>query len=175
MLRLKINSTNNFLSEALNSYNIATFFVTSAGGDVKECEVDIEDFDTKIEVIFKNTKETFAKPIKLGNLITLLFKIYGDCKIPLLDLIFVPAEGKLYNEDGTHEELTEKETQILCSLYLANNLQLRQSELNTRVFGFNNETNSNALESHIYRLRQKILSLTPSAILNTIPGGYKLS
>ncbi len=71
--------------------------------------------------------------------------------------------------------LTEKETSILKYLYRAGSKVVGRDTLLAEVWGYNSGVTTHTLETHIYRLRQKI-ELDPSSaeILVTEAGGYRL-
>ena len=85
--------------------------------------------------------------------------------------------AKLLLEDGSNQKarLTEKETSILKYLYRAGEKAVGRDVLLNEVWGYNRGVTTHTLETHIYRLRQKI-EANPSAakILVTEPGGYRL-
>ena len=72
--------------------------------------------------------------------------------------------------------LTEKETAILKYLYRAGNKVVGRETLLNEVWGYNANVTTHTLETHIYRLRQKIERNPPEAeILITDRGGYRLA
>ncbi|MBV8737929.1 MAG: response regulator transcription factor [Alphaproteobacteria bacterium] len=85
--------------------------------------------------------------------------------------------AKLLTEPGTHKKvrLTEKETAILKYLYRAGDRVIDRDTLLGEVWGYNAGVTTHTLETHVYRLRQKI-ERDPAAaqILVTEPGGYRL-
>ena len=71
--------------------------------------------------------------------------------------------------------LTEKETSILKYLYRAGSKVVGRDTLLAEVWGYNSGVTTHTLETHIYRLRQKIEQDPSSAeILVTEAGGYRL-
>src|SRR5437868_6131361 len=71
--------------------------------------------------------------------------------------------------------LTEKETAILKYLYRAGAKVIGRDTLLGEVWGYNAGVTTHTLETHIYRLRQKIEREPAKAeILVTEPGGYRL-
>lgn len=89
---------------------------------------------------------------------------------------FRPAMKVLEDEGaGTKIRLTEKETNILKFLYRADNAPVPRETLLEEVWGYNAQVSTHTLETHIYRLRQKI-EQDPSAadLLLTVEGGYCL-
>jgi len=72
--------------------------------------------------------------------------------------------------------LTEKETNILKYLYRAGGKAVARDELLEEVWGYNSGVTTHTLETHVYRLRQKIEPVKGEAsLLLTQPGGYSLA
>jgi len=89
---------------------------------------------------------------------------------------FRPATKLLTNDRGSKVRLTEKETSILRYLYRAGGKVVGRDELLQEVWGYNAEVTTHTLETHIYRLRQKIeKNPSSAALLVTEAGGYKLT
>jgi len=78
-------------------------------------------------------------------------------------------------DKGSKVRLTEKETSILRYLYRSGQKAVQRDVLLQEVWGYNSGVTTHTLETHIYRLRQKI-EKDPSnaALLVTEGGGYKL-
>ena len=88
---------------------------------------------------------------------------------------FRPAGKMLMDEKQRKVRLTEKETNILKYLYRAGPKAVPREELLTEVWGYNAGVTTHTLETHVYRLRQKIEPDPSSArILLTEAGGYRL-
>ena len=88
---------------------------------------------------------------------------------------FKPASKLLVDEGGQKVRLTEKETSILKYLYRAGEKTVSREVLLHEVWGYNAGVTTHTLETHIYRLRQKIeKDPSNSEILVTETGGYKL-
>jgi DNA-binding response OmpR family regulator len=88
---------------------------------------------------------------------------------------FQPSSKLLVGPKGNKVRLTEKETAILRFLYRAGLRPISREVLLQEVWGYNSGVTTHTLETHIYRLRQKIEkdAATPE-ILVTEAGGYKL-
>lgn len=97
-----------------------------------------------------------------------------DARFVLGPYLFQPAHKQLTTEAGDKVRLTEKETSILKFLLRAGDVVPRETLLG-EVWGYNAAVTTHTLETHIYRLRQKI-EPDPSnaALLLTAPGGYWL-
>ena len=88
---------------------------------------------------------------------------------------FRPSAKLLVSGSGSKLKLTEKETSILRFLYRADTKVVTRDILLTEVWGYNANVTTHTLETHIYRLRQKIEKDPSNAqILVTEGGGYKL-
>ena len=88
---------------------------------------------------------------------------------------FKPAMKLLESEDDNKIRLTEKETAILKYLYRAGDRVISRDVLLHEVWGYNSGVTTHTLETHIYRLRQKIEGDPSNAqLLVTEPGGYRL-
>ncbi len=89
---------------------------------------------------------------------------------------FKPAQKMLIAEDGRKIRLTEKETAILKYLYRAGDRVVSRDTLLHEVWGYNAGVTTHTLETHIYRLRQKIEREPSQAeLLLTESGGYRLA
>jgi len=88
---------------------------------------------------------------------------------------FRPAGKMLLDARGKKVRLTEKETNILKYLYRSGTKAVSREELLTEVWGYNAGVTTHTLETHIYRLRQKIEPEPGQArLLLTDAGGYRL-
>jgi DNA-binding response OmpR family regulator len=88
---------------------------------------------------------------------------------------FKPSAKMLVREDNKKVRLTEKETAIIRFLYRAGEQVVSRDVLLHDVWGYNAGVTTHTLETHIYRLRQKIERDPAHAeILVTEGGGYKL-
>jgi DNA-binding response OmpR family regulator len=88
---------------------------------------------------------------------------------------FQPAAKLLESSDGGKVRLTDKETSILKYLYRQGPKTITRDVLLKEVWGYNNRVTTHTLETHIYRLRQKIERDPSNArLLVTEEGGYRL-
>ena len=87
---------------------------------------------------------------------------------------FRPSAKTLVDSQNKKIRLTEKETNILKFLYRSGDTVPRETLLH-EVWGYNPAVTTHTLETHIYRLRQKIeKDAANPEILVTEAGGYKL-
>jgi DNA-binding response OmpR family regulator len=89
---------------------------------------------------------------------------------------FQPGAKLMTDASGRKKvRLTEKETAILRYLYHAGDRATGRATLLGEVWGYNAAVTTHTLETHVYRLRQKIERDPANAeILVTEPGGYRL-
>ena len=90
---------------------------------------------------------------------------------------FTPATKMLTHQQTERKiKLTEKETAILKFLYRSQGQEVSRDRLLGEVWGYNAAVNTHTLETHIYRLRQKIEPVPGQArFLITENGGYRLA
>lgn len=123
-----------------------------------------------------------TKPFRLGVLLARLraqlrqHEQSEDAVFTIGPYAFKPAGKMLLNEDSNAKiRLTEKETAILKYLYRAGDKVVGRDTLLGEVWGYNAGVTTHTLETHVYRLRQKIEADPSNAeILVTEPGGYRL-
>ncbi|MEL6374854.1 MAG: response regulator transcription factor [Pseudomonadota bacterium] len=88
---------------------------------------------------------------------------------------FKPSAKLMLDDKGSKVRLTEKETSILKFLYRSGEKVVTRDILLHEVWGYNAGVTTHTLETHIYRLRQKIEEDPSNAsLLVTETGGYKL-
>lgn len=98
-----------------------------------------------------------------------------DAVFTLGPYTFKPATKMLVTEDDRKIRLTEKETNILKFLYRSTDGVVARDILLHEVWGYNAGVTTHTLETHIYRLRQKIEPDPSNArLLVTESGGYRL-
>src|SRR6185295_12980313 len=119
----------------------------------------------------------FRFAVQLARVRTLLrqYETSEDAVFMIGPYTFRPSSKLLLNLDGSKVRLTEKETSILRYLYRAGQRPISRETLLQEVWAYNSGVTTHTLETHIYRLRQKIENdATAPTILVTEAGGYKL-
>ena len=123
-----------------------------------------------------------TKPFRLGVLLARLrahirqHERSDDAVFVIGPYSFQPA-NKLLVDQATQKKvrLTDKETAILKFLYRAGERVVGRDVLLDEVWGYNANVTTHTLETHVYRLRQKIEPDPSNArILVTETGGYRL-
>jgi DNA-binding response OmpR family regulator len=123
-----------------------------------------------------------SKPFRLAELLARLraqlrsFESSEDAVFAIGPYTFRPAAKLLQDQArGRRIRLTEKEAAILKFLYRAGTRAIARQILLNEVWGYNASVTTHTLETHIYRLRQKIEPDPANArLLITEGGGYRL-
>jgi DNA-binding response OmpR family regulator len=153
-----------------NGFRSPVIMLTAQGSDV----------DT-VMGLEAGANDYVVKPFKFAVLLARIraqlrqYEASEDAVFQIGPYIFRPGAKLLVSEKGSKLKLTEKETAILRYLYRAGQKVVSRDILLAEVWGYNANVTTHTLETHIYRLRQKIESNPSNArILVTEPGGYKL-
>ena len=87
-----------------------------------------------------------------------------------------PISKEIINlNNGKIIKLTEKEVAVIKYLYKTKDHIVSKNELLQEVWGYNPEVSTHTIETHIYRLRQKVeQGDEESLLILTEEGGYKL-
>ncbi len=143
------------------------------------------DTDTDADTILgldSGANDYIAKPFRLGVLLARMraqlhqHEQSEDAVFTIGGYTFRPS-AKLLHDAETNKKvrLTEKETAILKYLYRAGDRVVAREVLLDEVWGYNAGVATHTLETHIYRLRQKIEANPYKArLLVTGSGGYRL-
>ena len=122
-----------------------------------------------------------AKPVRMAVLIARLqaqlrlHRSSMDAVFTLGPWEFHPAEKLLRGAAGVRIVLTEKEAKLLRHLQRAG-CAVSKKTLLSEVWDYNASVSSHTLETHVYRLRQKIEADPQNAcLLLTAEGGYRLA
>ncbi|GBD55862.1 DNA-binding response regulator [Gluconobacter wancherniae NBRC 103581] len=123
-----------------------------------------------------------AKPFRIGELLARLraqlriFENSEDAVFEIGPYAFRPSAKQLVEHAKNRRiRLTEKEAAILKYLYRAGQRPVARQVLLNEVWGYNAAVTTHTLETHIYRLRQKIEpDPTKTSLLITEGGGYRL-
>ena len=123
------------------------------------------------------------KPFKLENLLDTVMSCVNlsnrgaNAKISFGKYTMDPFLKEITNSVTRKKaKLTEREVSIINYLYKAKGKNVSKSELLSEVWGYNPEATTHTVETHIYRLRQKIedISKSENAII-TEETGYSLN
>ena len=141
--------------------------------------------DAEIDVVRgldAGANDYIAKPFRLPELLARVraqLRVFDNSEdaVFTIGLYMFRPSAKLLLEPSRNRKirLTDKEASILKFLYRAGSKPVPREVLLNEVWGYNSTVATHTLETHIYRLRQKIES-DPSRprLLLTEGGGYKL-
>ena len=115
------------------------------------------------------------KPFKISFLLKYL-KDYennnkeNNSEIYLMDkLVFLPFQKIIMNKmTNKNQHLTEKETNLLKYLYNNKNSLVLKKKLLNSVWKINENVNTHTLETHLYRLKQKLYNLEPKLTFSLV-------
>ncbi len=138
------------------------------------------EFDA-INGLNAGANDYIKKPIRLGDLLARVkaqlrqFKSSDADRFTIGRLEFTPA-NKMMSIAGKPKRitLTEKETLIFKMMVRSFPTPVSKKALLQEVWGFHSDLSTHTLETHIYRLRQKIKTLTKSTFILTTENGYGL-
>ena len=154
-------------------------------GDVKAPIIMLTGADSEADTILgldSGANDYITKPFRLGVLLARIraqlrqHERSEDAVFNLGPYSFRPAAKMLVTPDTDNKiRLTEKEAAILKYLLRSGNSVIGRDELLNEVWGYNSGVTTHTLETHVYRLRQKLEKDPSNAeILVTEPGGYRL-
>jgi len=115
------------------------------------------------------------KPFKLKQLFNYIKDIENDehkkeIKIHLMqNLVFLPFQKIIENnKTNTIQHLTEKESNLLKFIYQNKNTEISKKNILTTIWGINQNVDTHTLETHLYRLKQKLYKIEPKLTFSLI-------
>ena len=115
------------------------------------------------------------KPFKLITLLDYLdninkTKVTHNSNKYLMDHIIFSASKKTISnlETDCTEHLTEKENNLLIYFYDNKNEEILKKDLLIKIWGFSEKINTHTLETHIYRLKQKLHKIDKNLSISLI-------
>ena len=152
---------------------------------VKSPIIMLTGADTDADTILgldSGANDYITKPFRLGVLLARLrahirqHERSDDAVFTIGPYTFQPSAKLLLDNDTNKKiRLTDKEVAILKYLFRASDRVVGRDVLLDEVWGYNAGVTTHTLETHVYRLRQKIEREPSNArILVTEPGGYRL-
>lgn len=137
--------------------------------------------DDIVQGLEAGANDYIAKPMRMGELMARMrthlrqHKLSDDARFQIHGLDFVPSQKTIASrETGAKVVLTEKETMILKMLNKNAPDTVSREVLLSEIWGFQKGLTTHTLETHIYRLRQKLTRLTQAPIIGTAQDGYCL-
>jgi DNA-binding response OmpR family regulator len=139
--------------------------------------------DDVVRGLDAGASDYIAKPFRSAELLARIrtqLRILENSEDAIIDIgpyTFRPSRKLLLEPaENRRIRLTDKETNILRYLYRAGSRPVARQVLLNEVWGYNAGVTTHTLETHIYRLRQK-MEVEPGTplLLTTEPQGYRLN
>ena len=128
-----------------------------------------QDNNTEKSMENENNIMLLTKPFKLKKLFIYLKNIQNEeekkeITIHLMEkLVFLPFQKIIENKrTNIKQHLTEKESNLLKFIYQNKNSKISKKELLTNIWGINKNIETHTLETHLYRLKQKLCKIEPN-------------
>jgi DNA-binding response OmpR family regulator len=116
-----------------------------------------------------------AKPFRFNELLRCLEQVSVKAAIAVGHFRLDANAREMVDGNGRSLRLTEKETQILIYLARAGAQAVGRDELLGEVWGYAGSATTHTVETHIYRLRRKLIENGGGELLITEAGGYRLA
>jgi len=171
------------LQQALEREKLAGCLVTGDAGQAGASPaIWLGGKDENPPIILKiNENDNFTKPVRVGAVLDRVRRhLAGSGKNAGQKVVIGPFEldtlsNELLDSDDRAIRLTDKERQILVLLKETGGKAVDREALLEKVWGYAPNLETHTLETHIYRLRQKIeRDPAQPEILLTDGAGYKL-
>ena len=135
-----------------------------------------------IDGLEAGANDYIAKPLRLGELLARIrthlrqYQHQENARIKIGAFHFIQGRKILsHRETGEALNLTEKESAIIKYLLKKSGQVTPKSELLEEVWGYGDQISTHTLETHIYRLRQKINYVDDTPFIVTKENGYQLN
>ena len=158
--------------------------------DDAELALNIQKKETSIAILmltehpenFEQTDYTLIKkPFHFSVLRSKVLFLKSVCEKGLTlsfetsSYLFNGPARTLFNKSTQQEiRLTEKEAQIIQFLYENKNNVISKDELLEKIFGYKSGVETHTVETHIYKLRQKVQDEN-EYLIKTLNGGYQIN
>ena len=145
-----------------------------------EATIRLDHVQNKLQLLYAGRKRELMCPIRPQMLLReLAASIQAKSGSPLslahgwaFDRTF---RALIDSSSATQQILTEKETLLLTALLDASPGAVRRETLLREVWSYEADVETHTLETHIYRLRQKLEAIHPRPCdIETIEGAYRL-
>lgn len=113
-------------------------------------------------------------PVRLEHLAHVLETLPATYTLRIQTLTIYPQQRKIITEDQRILMLTEKEVHLLVCLHQSQGMPLSKEMLLQKVWGYHKDTATHTLETHIYKLKQKLGSILAPDIIQLTEKGYNL-
>ena len=181
------NQLSRFVSDA-NFTNISPDVVICDGDDKSISKFRSEH--TSVPIVYLSLSDDnqndalnifFKKPVRLMHLLDVVRSANNhldnsaEGNLTFNNYILYPNKREIEDlGSGKIIKLTEKEVSIIKYLYKNASEFVSKSDLQKNVWQYNEDVTTHTIETHIYRLRQKVEQDNGRRLIITDSGGYKL-
>jgi len=109
------------------------------------------------------------KPFKIREFLRELDRLFTSKFLKTTEIFFMyhlkflPYQRVLINEKTKQKQyLTEKENNLLFYFYNNKNIEIAKNDLLSEIWGVSKNINTHTLETHVYRLKQKLQKIEPN-------------
>ena len=122
----------------------------------------------------------FAAPVRLGAVIDrialMAARLQADRHIDMGEYCLQLSENVIVRAGGDGIVLTDTEVRLLTVLAEAGGVKVARDDLLAKVWGYRADIDTHTVETHIYRLRQKIeVDASAPQFILTEAAGYRLN
>lgn len=118
-----------------------------------------------------------AKPFHISKLFDFIKRLQVNIShkhgVTLFNTTLDISAYQLFDNAGNHVSLTENETSLLRYLFEAYPEDITKKQLLKDVWGYDENIDTSTLQTHIYRLRQKMSEF--NVAIETTSDGYKVT
>ena len=182
-LKFNINFHSSFTNEFTDS-KVTLLIIDADILEVSAIEAQIKKLDNKIKLLISNSNQTkkinqdkeIKKPFSITDFnkkiieILTIKKFSQNSTIKIKNFILDKNEKKLIR-DNNFIIITEKEIQLLEILF-NNKKPLSKKDVLNQIWKYASSADTHTVETHIYRLRKKILSKFNEELILSNKEGY---
>lgn len=172
------------LLEQLGSFN--TFKIIFGTDDKNTFDANLDlvitgDENDRVFLEYPVLKLSTTKTYRLGTLLLQITKMLKEPNLYLEDIslgayVLKPKEKNIVYQDKTEIALTDREVAILSYLARYKNEEVGREQLLKNVWHYQKGIDTHTIETHVYRLRQKIeKAIDRTSLLLTGENGYLLN
>ena len=118
--------------------------------------------------------KTLLKPVRLQALQEYMKNVTPQSVIRFHHFALYPGQRRLVYEDRDPITLTEKEVALLVLLDAQKGAPISREDLLKKVWGYGDGITTHTLETHIYKLKQKLKALSDEDVIVLKEAGYYL-
>lgn len=146
---------------------LAELLAQAGIGAASDSEIVVETDQGSISV---NSK-LFRKPVQVEQIADYIKSLVKDEGLKLGDIRFFYTQ-KLVEYNGQEVVLTEKENELF-NLLANSTAEVPAEDIMRKIWNYSDDVETTTLDTHLYRLRQKLAEIDLGEVIITTAGGYK--